>query len=95
MTDNKIYSDIVQAISTAISISRYDTGYIKPMYNRSNNTIHFVVPYHVNGSFEKAPEMGIIISKGNYGLWQVMTVLDYESVRRNCNCLSPYRASSF
>ena len=95
MTDNQIYADIVQALSTAISISRYDTGYIKPMYNRSNNAIHFVVPYHVNGSFEKSPEMGIIISKGNYGLWQVMTVLDYESVRRNCNCISPYRASSF
>ena len=95
LTDNQIYADIVRAIQTGIAISKYDTGYVKPMYNRKFNQIHFVIPYHVNGSFEKAPEMGIVVAPGNYGLWQVMTILDYNTVKNNCNCLSPYCDSSF
>ena len=95
LTDNQIYTGIVSAIKTAIAISKYDSSYVRPMYNRKFNKINFVIPYHVNGIFEKAPEMGIVVSPKDYGLWQVMTVLDYASVKNNCNCLAPYRDSSF
>jgi len=95
LTDNQIYASIVQAIRTAVAISKYDNTYVKPIYYRSMNQINFVIPYHISGRFDTAPELGIIISKGKYGLWQVMTVLGYEEVSCDCNCLAPYRSSSF
>lgn len=95
MSDNQVYSSIIQAIRTAIAISKYDNSYVKPIYNRKANKINFAIPYHVSGRFDKAPELGIVVSKGNYGLWQIMTVLDFETVRYDHDCLVPYRASSF
>lgn len=95
LTDNQIYASIVQAIRTAVAISKYDNSYVKPIYYRSTNCINFVIPYHINGRFDTTPELGVIVSKGPYGLWQVMTVLGYDEVCCDCNCLTPYRASSF
>lgn len=95
MPDNQIYTSIIQAINTGVAISKYDNNYIKPFYNRRHNRIHFVIPYHTDGVFESTPKLGIVIAKDHHGLWQVMTVLDYKQVVSNCNCLAPYRASSF
>lgn len=95
LTDNQIYSSIVQAIRTGVTISKYDSSFVRPMYSRKANRIMFIIPYHINGKFETAPELGILVSKGAYGLWQVVTILDYDMVVRDCACLVPYRASSF
>jgi hypothetical protein len=95
LSPNQIYASMVQAIRTAVTISKYDKSFVKPIYNRGKNEINFVIPYHANGRFDRTPELGILIAKGDYGLWQAMTVLDYESVIKDCNCLAPYRASTF
>lgn len=95
LSPNQLYSSIVEALRTAVKISRYDKNFIKPMYNRGKNEINFVIPYHTNGRFDSTPELGILVAKSGYGLWQVMTILDYENVVKDCNCLSPYRASTF
>lgn len=95
MSDSQAYNSIVQAIRTAVAISKYDNSYVKPIYNRRTNRINFAVPYHVNGRFDTTPELGIVVAKGSYGLWQVMTVLDFQTVQYDHNCLVPYRSSSF
>lgn len=95
MTKNQIYSDIKQAISTAIAISKYDKSYIKPMYNIRCNQLNYAIPYHSNGKFDEEPDMGIIVMRDEYGIWQVMTILELEDVKKNCKCLSPYSKGSF
>ena len=95
VTKNQIYTNITQAVQNAVAISKYDTSYVKPMYSRSNNCIMFVIPYHTDGHFDAAPDMGILVSKDAYGFWQILTVLEACTVKMDCNSLIPYRDSSF
>ena len=91
----QLCQDIINAIELGISISKYDSGYIKPFYSRSRGKIQFIIPYHVGNNFQEAPELGIIVDKTKYGFWQVMTILEYSQAYTNIKSLSLYSDSSF
>lgn len=87
--------DVTHAIELGIKLSKYDTSYVKPFYSIKNDKIQFIIPYHVGNNFQGNPELGIVVSKTDYGLWQVMTILDYGDALINIRGLSLYSNSSF
>lgn len=89
-----ICSDIIRAIEIGVELNKYDRNYIKPIYSRSNDTISFVIPYHISNDFQKKPELGIVIGMVG-GYWQIMTVLDYEMVLNDTKLFNMYENETF
>lgn len=91
-----IYSDMVNAISIGVSISKFDSSYIKPYYSRKYDNISFIIPYHIGNNFQEKPELGIIVSRfGEDEYWQAMTVIDYDMALDDVRLLSLYSDVSF
>lgn len=89
-----ICSDIIKAIELAVVLNKYDRNYIKPIYNRTRDSIDFVIPYHVGNDFQKKPELGIVIAYFN-DYWQIMTVLNYEDVIKDIKLFNMYENETF
>lgn len=95
-TDKMHYDDLVEAIEFGIKLSKYDSGYIKPIYNPKYDRIQYIIPYHVKNNFQNQCELGIVITKENDGeYWQVMTILEYEQCIKDIKILSLYTENSF
>lgn len=90
-----LYIDMVNAIKLGTTLCKYDTTYVKPIYNPVYDSISFVIPYHVDGNLATEPELGIIVSKAGGDYWQVMTVIDAEDAKRDIRTLQPYSTESF
>lgn len=91
-----IYSDMVNAINIGVSISKFDSSYVKPFYSRKYNTISFIIPYHIGNNFQEKPELGIIVSRFEVGdYWQAMTIIDYDMAVADTKLLSLYSGVSF
>lgn len=95
-SDEVLCSDMLRALELGINLSKYDSNYIKPIYNKKNDSISFVVPYHIGNNFQKKPELGIVVSKfSEESFWQVMTILDYSDVVFDVRTISLYEEQSF
>lgn len=94
VSEESIYSDIIKAIEIAIELNKYDHNYIKPFYNRSADCINYIIPYHVGNNFQKKPELGIVIAYMS-DFWQIMTVLDYEAVKKDIKVFNMYENETF
>lgn len=94
MSSDVLFSDMSRAIEVAVELNKYDKNYIKPIYSVRYDRIHFVIPYHVGGDFQKKPQLGIVVSNYN-GFWNVMTVLGIEEVMRDIKLFSMYENESF
>lgn len=92
--EDALFSDMLKAIEVALEINRYDHNYIKPIYHRKSNKIHFVIPYHVGNSFQTKPELGIVVALIE-GFWQVMTILSSEDAKDDTRLFSLYSSESF
>ena len=91
----QLCQDVLNAIELGVRLSRYDSNYIKPFYSRKRDKIQFIIPYHVGNNFQEKPQLGIVVDKTEYGLWQVMTILDYNMSCMNIKALSLYSDNSF
>lgn len=89
-----ICSDIVRAVEIGVEISKYDRNYIKPIYNRNDDSISFVIPYHLSNNFQNKPELGIVIGQVA-GYWQIMTVLGYNEVMIDIKLFNMYENETF
>lgn len=94
LTDDFIYSDVIKAIKIGLELNKCDMNYIKPMYNKRNDCINFIIPYHVAGNFQKKPDLGIVVAYIN-GYWQVMTLLDSQMCMNNIKVFNMYANESF
>ena len=90
MPSEVLCSDMVKAIELGVTLSKYDSGYIKPIYNRKFDRIHFVVPFHLGNNFRKKPELGIVIANFDNTFWQVMTILEYNNCQADTRVLNLY-----
>lgn len=93
-TEEMICADITKAVELAVELNKYDRNYIKPIYNRKKDEIHFVIPYHVGNDFQKKPELGIVVAYVNE-YWQIMTILEYEDVMRDIKLFNMYENETF
>lgn len=93
-SDEAIYTDITKAIRIGLELNKFDHTYIKPTYNRKNDTINFIIPYHVGNNFQKKPELGIVVAYMN-GFWQLMTILSSDDVEKDIMLFSMYGSASF
>lgn len=89
-----ICADIIRAIGIGLELNKYDRNYIKPIYNRTNDAINFIIPYHVQNDFQKKPELGIVVAKIE-DYWQIMTLLDYEDVLKDIKLFNMYENETF
>lgn len=90
-----LYQDLLLAVKYGVKLSRYDISYVKPFYNRKEDCINFIIPYHVGNNFQKEAELGIVMSNNNeYGVWQIMTILDRKTWKENVKLLNPYERES-
>ena len=95
-SDDLLYSELIKSVETGINLSKYDSSYVKPFYSIKHNKIHFVIPFHSGNTLRGKPELGIVVAKfNNTGLWQIMTVLDYNMVLRNTKILFPFNGETF
>ena len=94
MSDDAICSDMVKAIEMGITLSKYDLSYIKPIYNCRYNRINFIIPYHIGNDFNKEPELGIVVTQFDNGLWEVMTILRAEECKQDAKTLNLYADNS-
>lgn len=90
MPSEVLCSDMIKAIELGVTLSKYDSGYIKPIYNRKFDRIHFVVPFHLGNNFQKKPELGIVIANFDNTFWQVMTILEYKNCQSDTRVLNLY-----
>lgn len=89
-----IYADIIKNIELALLLNKCDHSYIKPFYCLKRDEIEFIIPYHAGSNFSEKPELGIVVHY-HEGYWQIMTVLDYDSVMVNIRLFEIYRSASF
>ena len=94
MSDDAICTDMVKAIEMGITLSKYDLSYIKPIYNCRYNQINFIIPYHIGNDFNKEPELGIVVTQFDNGLWEVMTILRAEECKQDERTLNLYSDNS-
>lgn len=94
MSDDAICTDMVKAIEMGITLSKYDLSYIKPIYNCRHNQINFIIPYHIGNDFNKEPELGIVVTQFDNGLWEVMTILRAEECKQDERTLNLYSDNS-
>lgn len=94
-SDEAICSDLVKAIELGVKLSKYDSSYVKPIYNRRYDKVHFIIPYHVGNNFTDKVDLGIVVAM-NYenDLWQVMTILDKDRAHNDIKALSIYSDNS-
>lgn len=94
-SDEVLCSDLIKAIELGVKLSKFDASYIKPIYNKKSDSIHFIIPYHVGNNFQKKPELGIVIANFDNIFWQVMTILSYEDCCSDIHIITPYSNESF
>lgn len=88
--------DLITAVKLGVKLSKYDSSYVKPNYNHKEDCISFIIPYHVGNDFQKPAELGIVVHRyESSGLWQVMTILDYDTCCVNAKVLNLYAKESF
>lgn len=87
-------SDLIKAVEVGVELNKCDRSYIKPFYNRSRDSIEFIIPYHIMGNFQKKPELGIVISYFD-GYWQIMTILTREDVMNDIKLFNMYEDETF
>lgn len=88
--------DVISAVKLGVKLSKYDSSFVKPIYCINKDFISFVIPYYVGKDLQKQPELGIVVR--NYegsGLWQIMTILDYETCCMDAKVLNLYAKESF
>lgn len=90
MPSEALCSDMIKAIELGVALSKYDSSYIKPIYNRKFDKIHFVIPFHLGNNFQKKWELGIVVANFDNTFWQVMTILDYDSCQSDTRVLALY-----
>ncbi len=81
MSMTALATDVKRCVEIAVKISKVDTRYIRPIYNRDLDQMNFVVPYHPCGDFSKPATCGIVIARYDSGLWELMTILDEKQYR--------------
>lgn len=94
-SDEVLCSDLIKAVELGVQLSKYDTSYIKPIYNKKYDSIHFIIPYHVGNNFQKKPELGIVIANYDNIFWNIMTILSYDDCYRDIKIITPYETESF
>lgn len=87
--------DLITQVKLGVSISKYDMSYIKPIYYRKFDSIHFAIPYHLFGDFKNKPDLAVLVANYDDTFWQIMTVLEYDDALRNTRMVSPFSEQSF
>lgn len=94
LSSDVLCRDLVNAIEIGIKLSKYDTNYVLPTYNMNYNSLHFIIPYHLNNDFSKKPELGIVVTKTET-FWQILTILDRQQCEDSVFFLSLYTDTCF
>lgn len=81
MSTTALASDVRRSVEIAVKISKVDIHYIRPLYNRKEDQMNFVIPYHPCGDFSKPATCGIVLARFDSGLWEMMTILDEKQYR--------------
>lgn len=90
ISDLSLTQKIQQALNIGLEIHRSGGRYAKPIYKSRENTIHWLLPLHINADINDAPELVMVISEKN-GFYDIRTVLPYnEEVRDRVRAVQPY-----
>ena len=66
-----------------------DYTYIKPFFAIRENTVGYLVPYHIANNVKEPCELYLVaLKKGDY--WKIMTVLSVEQAGNNISFFAPY-----
>lgn len=89
-----IADDMIKAVKDAIAVSKYDKGYIRPLYDVACNSMGYGIPYFIGGDYSKDADLYIVVRK-NGEFWQLGTILPSEIVKVNLTVIYPYSIYMF
>lgn len=88
-TDDALALDIVNAVRYSLMLQSNDFTYIKPFFAIRENTVGYLVPYHIANNVKEPCELFLVaLRKGDY--WKIMTVLSVEQAGNNISFFTPY-----
>jgi hypothetical protein len=75
------------SIEQAIEMQEVNYKYIVPMYNLATQEIEFLIPMHLDTTYDQKPELCIIVAKKN-GLWKIFTIISSDLAYSNARLIS-------